>query len=198
MRLPVDPSDIVRGILAGDPDRLGERIVDMFLTVRDLPAGAALAGMVRSAVSHEPSSRMLSEFMATSVLTPVVKQLRVHHAKLRVTYVASQLFGLALARYILGLEPLASANRRHVVTDIAPTIQRTSPTTSPTDPCEPKPMTSRPSGGYGPAGVSMPIGSCSTAGTGASMSSSISMSSFMITPGSRPGARDGSMPTKAA
>jgi hypothetical protein len=80
--------------------------------------------MVRSAVSHEPSSRMLSEFMASSVLTPVVKQLGVRDAKLRVTYFASQLFGLALARYILRLEPLASAKRQRVVTDIAPAIQR--------------------------------------------------------------------------
>jgi hypothetical protein len=67
---------------------------------------------------------MLSEFMATSVLTPVVKQLGVRDAKLRVTYVASQVFGLALVRYILRLEPLASAKRDRVVTDIAPSIQR--------------------------------------------------------------------------
>jgi AcrR family transcriptional regulator len=124
MHLPIDPTDIVRGILAGDPDRLGERIVDTFLTVWDSAAGAALAGMVRSAVSHEPSSRMLSEFMASSVLAPVVKQLGVGDAKLRVTYVASQLFGLTLVRYILRLEPLASAKRDRVVTDIAPSIQR--------------------------------------------------------------------------
>jgi AcrR family transcriptional regulator len=124
MRLPVDPTEIVCGILAGDPNRLGERIVDTFLTVWDSPAGAALAGMIRSAVSHEPSSRMLSEFIASSVLTPVVKQLGLRDDKLRVTYVASQLFGLALTRYILRLEPLASAKRERVVTDIAPTIQR--------------------------------------------------------------------------
>ena len=80
--------------------------------------------MVRSAVSHEPSSRMLSEFMASSVLTPVVKQLGVRDAKLRVTYVASQPFGLALARYILRLEPLTSAKGDRVIADIAPTIQR--------------------------------------------------------------------------
>jgi AcrR family transcriptional regulator len=124
MRLPIDPTEIVRGILAGDRDRLGERIVATFLAVWDSPAGAAAAGMLRSAVSHEPSSRMLSEFIATSVLTPVVKQLGVRDAKLRVNYVASQLFGLALARYILRLEPLASAKRERVVTVIAPTIQR--------------------------------------------------------------------------
>jgi len=124
MRLPVDPAVIVRGILAGRPDQLGERIVRTFLTVLDSPAGAALAGVIRSAVSHEPSSRMLSEFIASSVLTPVVKELGIRDAKLRVTYVASQLFGLALARYILRLEPLASTKRERVVTDIAPTIQR--------------------------------------------------------------------------
>ena len=35
------PHQVVRGILAGDPNRLGERIVDTFLTVWDSPAGAA-------------------------------------------------------------------------------------------------------------------------------------------------------------
>jgi AcrR family transcriptional regulator len=124
MRLPIDPGQIVGSILAGDSDRLGERIVRTFLTVWDSPAGGALAGIVRSAVSHEPFSRMLTEFMSSSVLTPVVKELGVRDAKLRVTYVASQLFGLALARYILRIEPLASTKRERVVTDIAPTIQR--------------------------------------------------------------------------
>lgn len=45
-------------------------------------------------------------------------------APLRATLIASQLFGLATARYILKLEPSASAPREEVIAAIAPTLQR--------------------------------------------------------------------------
>jgi hypothetical protein len=38
--------------------------------------------------------------------------------------VASQVMGLVMARYVLRLEPLASASREDVVAAVGPTVQR--------------------------------------------------------------------------
>lgn len=124
MQLPVDPGEIVRTLLAGDPDELGERIVRTFLTVWDSAGGETLAGLVRSAVSHEASTQMLQEFVAHRILGPVAKALGQRDAKLRATLAASQLLGLGLTRYILRLEPLASAPPDRVVAAVAPSVQR--------------------------------------------------------------------------
>ncbi|HYN18523.1 MAG TPA: hypothetical protein VEY96_10610 [Actinomycetes bacterium] len=45
-------------------------------------------------------------------------------ARLRATLVGSQLIGLAMARYIIKVEPLASAPPAQVVAAIGPTLQR--------------------------------------------------------------------------
>ena len=44
--------------------------------------------------------------------------------ELRATLVSSQFVGLAMARYVIRLEPLASADVETVVAAVAPTIQR--------------------------------------------------------------------------
>ena len=45
-------------------------------------------------------------------------------AGLRASLVGSQLVGLAMARYIVGIEPLASAPPDAVVAAVAPNLQR--------------------------------------------------------------------------
>ncbi|MGH3099639.1 MAG: TetR/AcrR family transcriptional regulator, partial [Thermoleophilia bacterium] len=45
-------------------------------------------------------------------------------ARLRATLVGSQLIGLAMARYIVKVEPLASAPPTQVVAAVGPTLQR--------------------------------------------------------------------------
>jgi len=43
---------------------------------------------------------------------------------LRIQFVASQLVGVVMARYILQLEPFASLPAEHVAATIAPNLQR--------------------------------------------------------------------------
>jgi hypothetical protein len=45
-------------------------------------------------------------------------------ARLRASLVATQMAGLAMIRYVLKLEPLASAPPEVVISAIAPTLQR--------------------------------------------------------------------------
>ncbi|MBQ1027606.1 TetR family transcriptional regulator [Micromonospora sp. C95] len=126
MRFPVDPRELLPKVLAGDRAALGERLVRMFVTVWDSPAGAAGVALLRSAVSSEWTARLLREFLTTQVLRRVLDQLDVDPAEvpLRGSLVASQLVGLALMRYVIRLEPVASAAPETLIVTVGPTVHR--------------------------------------------------------------------------
>ncbi|TDB76081.1 TetR family transcriptional regulator [Micromonospora sp. KC723] len=124
--IPVDPAQLLPAVLAGDVDGVGERLVRTFLTVWDSPAGAAAVALLRSAVANEWTARLLREFLVTQVLRRVLDQLAVDPAELplRGSLVATQMIGLAMMRYVIRLEPVASADPEALVTAVAPTVQR--------------------------------------------------------------------------
>jgi hypothetical protein len=101
-------------------------MIRTFLMVWDSPRGATAVALLRSAVTNEWSARMLREFVVTQVLRRAVKELGLESpdGPLRASLVASQILGLATARYILKVEPLASATPDQVAAAIGPTIQR--------------------------------------------------------------------------
>lgn len=126
---PIDPATLLPQILAGGIDDLAERIVRTFLSIWEGPiSGPALRSLVRGAVSHHVTGRLVREFFATQIVRRVIRELDTDidpaELPLRASLVASQMFGLALARYILEFEPLASASEEMVVAAVAPTIQR--------------------------------------------------------------------------
>jgi AcrR family transcriptional regulator len=125
MELPVDPSVFLPMLLEPGLDGIGERVVRFFVTVWDEPAsrGPFLA-LVRSVSSHEESAAMFREFVAEQVLGRIAASVDRPDAELRAALAGSQLVGLAMVRYIVRLEPLASASRERVVAAIAPTVQR--------------------------------------------------------------------------
>ena len=69
---------------------------------------------------------MLREFLTAQVLRRVIARLDVPPAEapIRASLTASQMLGLGIARYLLKVEPLASADVETVIALVAPTIQR--------------------------------------------------------------------------
>jgi len=133
---PVDPGEFIPAALAGDDAHLGERVVAMFLRLWDDPAyGPTILALVRSALAHDWSARMLREFLAAQVLRRIIARIDVPAAErpIRASLVASQMLGLGMTRHVLKIEPLASADPAKVVAMIAPTVQRylTGPLTVP-------------------------------------------------------------------
>ncbi|TDC37014.1 TetR/AcrR family transcriptional regulator [Micromonospora sp. 15K316] len=126
MQAPVDPRELLPGVIAGDRDGIGERLVRTFLGVWDSPASTAGVALLRSAVSNEWTARLLREFVVTQVLRRVLEHLDVDPAELplRGSLVATQLVGLAMMRYVIRLEPVASAAPETLVATVGPTVQR--------------------------------------------------------------------------
>jgi AcrR family transcriptional regulator len=136
MRLPVLPSEIITGVLGAERERLGEEfgprigeiLIGTMLRAWDV-AGirTAFLGLLRSAATTDQGVAMLREFVTSTIvasLTQVAGLSDDAEGRFRATLVASQVVGLGFARYVLGLEPLASATTGDLVAAIGPTVQR--------------------------------------------------------------------------
>ena len=124
MDLPLDPKAVLADLVPGDPGQLGERIVRKFLTIWDHTGGGRrLAALVRSVASQDIAARMIRQFVAIFVRR-VVSSVAPDNVEMRTALCASQLVGLGMVRYVLQLEPLASADHPTIVAAIAPTVQR--------------------------------------------------------------------------
>jgi len=124
LQLPVNPAEVMTAIMPGDPERLGERIVGQFLTIWDQTGGGPMATILRSIASHDDAARMLREFIGNVMVKRVVAAVAPDRPDLRAGLVGSQLFGMGLVRYVLKLEPLASADHATVIGAVAPNLQR--------------------------------------------------------------------------
>jgi AcrR family transcriptional regulator len=124
MRLPVDPGTSIAQLLAPGIDGLGERLVRVTLRMLDDPeTREQLAAMVRDGAGASKATASLREFLESAVVDRVAGALRVPDARMRVTLATSYLVGVAAARYVLRLEPLASATEDEVVLLVAPAVQ---------------------------------------------------------------------------
>ncbi len=123
MELPVDPRRILGPALAGGPDGAGERLMRAFLTLWDDPEIApSLVGIVRSAL-QPGGERLLTQGFVPVVLMPAGAALGIDRPDLRMPLVISQVAGLILTRYVIGLEPIASMPADEVVATYAPVLQ---------------------------------------------------------------------------
>ena len=100
----------------------------------DSPAGSPLLGLIRSVVGNENAAAMLREFVSREVVGRLAEALERDQPQVRASLVASQLVGLAMLRYVIKLEPLASASSKQIATWVGPAIQRYLTDPSVTDP----------------------------------------------------------------
>lgn len=126
LELPVNPRDVVAELVAGDRDTIGERLLRRVLAVwgEEWAKGGPLVGLIRTAMTHEDAARMMREFFTRELIGRLAEVLDVSQPRLRVGLVASQLMGLAMARFIIRMEPIASADPEMLIACYGPTIQR--------------------------------------------------------------------------
>lgn len=132
MRLPFDPADAVPDLLAPGLSGMGDRVVRLTLTlvadeavrrdlVRLLRSDAAAGATVDGSTVDQ--LRAVSEFLSATVVDRVVAAVGVPDARLRVSVISSYLMGIVTARYVMKLEPLASATDEEIVAMVGPAIQ---------------------------------------------------------------------------
>lgn len=118
------PDDIDQ-VVAGGLDGLAERLVRFFLGLWESPdTREPLLAVMRSAVSYDEAARMLAEFVTGRILGAIVRTISQPDPEMRATLIGSQLVGLAMIRYVIKVEPLASADTDTVVAALVPTVDR--------------------------------------------------------------------------
>lgn len=121
---PFRPDRVVPMILAGPQTEVGERLVRYVLTELASPAAQKrMALVLRAAIGHNPASRMFKEFLVREVFHRIAAAVRADDAEFRASLAASQIAGLMLTRYVLKLEPIASAPVEELVGRLGPVLQ---------------------------------------------------------------------------
>ena len=125
MELPIDFNALVDQVMAGPRREMGARLVRQTLELWEDPAmRTQLRGIVRSATTDDVAAEILRRLLSEGPILALTHASGQPNAALRATLAGSQIVGLAMARYVIRVEPLASAPVDEVVRAIGPTIQR--------------------------------------------------------------------------
>jgi AcrR family transcriptional regulator len=119
LELPVDPMDRIMQVLSGGREGLGARIVHTFVTTWD-PHRETISALLRSATGSgdETAVSIIARDVLVARLTDVLGGDR-----LGAGLVAGQVLGLAMARYVLDLDPVREATVDDLVRAYGPAIQ---------------------------------------------------------------------------
>ncbi|PKW08487.1 transcriptional regulator, TetR family [Streptomyces sp. 1222.5] len=108
----------------GPLDGVGERLTRFIFGVWDNPTTRTpLLAIVRSAVNNETAAAVFRRLVAAQLLRRVAAQVDLPDAELRAELAAAQLVGAAMMRYVIKLEPLASADLEQIIARVAPVVQ---------------------------------------------------------------------------
>lgn len=112
------------GLPAVPTDELGEQTTRFMFGVWENPATREpLLAIVRSAVNNETAARLFRGVVTRMLLPRVTGALGSEDRELRAELAVAQLVGTALLRYVIKVEPLASADLETIVARLAPVVQ---------------------------------------------------------------------------
>lgn len=121
---PIRPDRIVKEILAGPREQIGENIVRYLLgALEERSARTRIISLIHTALGQEFAATMLRQFLLREVLRRIAEVIGGDDPELRASLAASQIVGLILVRYGIRIEPLASAPVEEVVARVGPIIQ---------------------------------------------------------------------------
>jgi AcrR family transcriptional regulator len=113
----------IESIFTAGLDTIGERIVRTLLENLDQSDRTPLVMLTRSAPTDDQSEALLREFIDREITDRLAAMLDTPDAALRAGMVNVQILGLAVARYIVRIEPIASSSVDELVTRFGPLVQ---------------------------------------------------------------------------
>ncbi len=118
------PDSVIPHVFGPGTAGLGQRVATFFLTLWESEAGAGLLGMLRSVHTSEKAAAMMREFISSVLLARVAPTLTGRDRELRATLAVSHLIGVAVMRYVVKLEPIASVPSATLARRVGAVIQR--------------------------------------------------------------------------
>jgi AcrR family transcriptional regulator len=125
VHIPINPMDVIGPLREVPVDELGHRIASTLLALWDSEIGARFVATLRSILAGSEAN-LFRSFIQDVIAVEVGSRVDNPPGSgiIRVQFVASQLVGVIMARYVLELEPFASLPAQQVADTIAPNLQR--------------------------------------------------------------------------
>jgi AcrR family transcriptional regulator len=125
VELPIDPVALIDHVVSRGADGAGVRLASAVLDVLDDEVRRRpMVGMIRAATAEPEAARLVRDFLTRNLLVPIAQRLEADHPEYRAGLVMSQIVGFTLARFIVGIQPLATHPRERVAADLGATLQR--------------------------------------------------------------------------
>jgi AcrR family transcriptional regulator len=125
IHIPIDPMEVIGPLRETPVDEIGYVLPKLLLPLWDSEAGKGFIATIRSLLAGTDVSLIrafLQEVIAVEVGSRVDNP--PGSGPIRVQFVASQLVGVVMARYILELDPFRSLPVEQIAETIGPTLQR--------------------------------------------------------------------------
>jgi AcrR family transcriptional regulator len=123
MALPPPIADGLERLAEGSRETVGRRLAELIVGALENPASRTVVlGRIRCASSHPDAAALVRETVTRDLLR-LATALSDDEPETRAVLVGAQVVGLALARHIVRVEPLASMSSSGVVEIYAPTFQ---------------------------------------------------------------------------
>ncbi len=124
VRLPVDPEALLARVFSGGGNDVSGQVAEALVAALEDPdTRQAAVALMRAAASEPEAAQIIREILTDRVLIPLTQRIGGDRPQLRASLVASQFVGLAMARYVVMIEPLASAPPEQIVQALTPVFE---------------------------------------------------------------------------
>lgn len=125
LELPAESSAARALVLSDAEGSLGSRVVSAYLKLWESPdTRDSLAAMLVSAGVHDDALSAIRDYLRARAVEPIAAEIRADARDTRIALAASQLVGLAYARYLMKMGPLEEASTDRLARLVGPTIDR--------------------------------------------------------------------------
>ena len=125
VQIPIDPMQVIGPLREVPIEELGLTLPSLLLPLWDSEIGSGFIATLRSLLAGDDVS-LIRSFLQDVITVEVGSRVDepVGSGPIRVQFVASQLVGIVMARYILELEPFRSLPVQQIAETVAPNLQR--------------------------------------------------------------------------
>ncbi|MGC9542400.1 TetR family transcriptional regulator [Streptomyces sp. UG1] len=111
-------------VLGGPLDDVGERMTRVIFGLWENPVTRKpLLAIVRSAFNNEAAAAVFRRLVTAQLLRRIAGEIDAPDAELRAELAAAQLVGIAMMRYVIKIEPIASVGMEEIIARVAPVVQ---------------------------------------------------------------------------
>lgn len=124
VELPIQSEQVIAIVFsAGDEAAAGNAARLLVTVLEDEERRRPLVALLRAAVTEPEAAELIRQLLTDRMLLPIAQRLGGKRPELRASFVAAQLVGLVVVRYVVRMGPMAEAGRDDLVRALVPVFE---------------------------------------------------------------------------